>query len=57
LELWHGRICVKSLTNIKVHCHLHTSPHISLQCNQVFKIFIEKWTVKMLQLDEKAAKE
>jgi hypothetical protein len=57
LELWHGRIYVKILTNIKVHCRLHTSLLISLQCNQVLKIFMEEWTLKMLQLDEKGAKE
>jgi hypothetical protein len=48
---------LKSLANIKVHCRLHTSLHISLHCNQILKIFLEKWTVKMLQPDEKAAKE
>jgi hypothetical protein len=47
---------LKNLTNIKVQRRLHTSLHISLHCNKILKIFMEKWNVKTLQTDEKAAK-
>jgi len=48
---------LKSPTSKKVHCRLHTIRHISMNRNQILKMFTEKYTVKMLQSDEKAAKE
>lgn len=51
----------KNLTNIKVHCRLNTNLHISLHCNQILKVFMEKMYIKkylkMLQPEETAAKE